>query len=48
MEFAAVWGVPEETSEVNEDVDDQNGDDDQAHTMVADMVKMILITFFLF
>ena len=48
MEFAAVWGVPEETSEVNDDVDDQNGDDDQAHAMVADMVRMILIIFFLF
>ena len=48
MGFAAVWGVPEETSEVNDDVDDQNGDDDQAHAMVADMVRMILIIFFLF
>ena len=47
-EFAAVWGVPEETSEVNDDVDDQNGDDDQAHAMVADMVRMILIIFFRF
>ena len=50
MESAAVWGVPdpEETSEVNDDVDDQNGNDDQAHAMAADMVRMILIIFFLF
>ena len=38
MRFAAVWGVPEETSEVDDDVDDQNGDDDQPDAMVADMV----------
>ena len=46
MGFGAVWGVPEETSEVSDDVDDQNGDDDQAHAMVAYMIRMILIIFF--